>query len=164
MMRALIAYCTRYGAARRCATHLSQRISGTVDVVDLGATRSVALEQYDAIVIGGSIYAGRIQRQVTSFCEFHERELVVKPVAVYLCCLYQGERATAQLNAAYPDWLLAHAVYAALPGGELRYASLRWLDRLAVRGLPRPGDDVLLMRTAALDALAAAVNTRAGAR
>ena len=159
-MKILIAFCSRYGAARRCASLLAERITVPADVVDLGATRRVDLALYDVVVLGGSVYGGRIQRRLVSFCDFHEQQLMKKEVGVYLCCLYQGERAVQQLHAAYPAWLLAHSFHSALPGGELRFGDLRWIDRLAVRGLPHSREDMLLLKTDAMDALAAAVNEK----
>jgi menaquinone-dependent protoporphyrinogen oxidase len=159
-MKVLIAYCSRYGTAHQCATDIAKRITAEVDVVDLADTRDIDLSPYGMVVIGGSVYAGKIERRILSFCESHRTQLSQKDLAVYLCCLYQGERALQQLHEAYPDWMLAHAFHAALPGGELRYAELRWRDKMAVRGVARPGEDVRLLKPEALQALAAAANGR----
>jgi menaquinone-dependent protoporphyrinogen oxidase len=156
-MKTLIAYCSRYGTARTCASHLAQALGSAAEVVDLAVARPASLSPYDAVVIGGSIYAGRIQTRITAFCDLHREELLNTTVGVYLCCLYQGERAERQMREAFPDWLLAHASHAALPGGELRYAGLRWYHKLAIRGLAFPGEDVLLLKTGELDALAVSV-------
>ena len=159
-MKVLVAYLSRYGTARRCATDIAKRVTAEVDVVDLAATRVVDLAPYAMVVVGGSVYAGKIERRLLSFCETHRQQLSQKSLAVYLCCLYQGEHALRQLHEAYPEWLLAHAFHAALPGGELRYADLRWRDRMAVRGLAKPGEDVRLLKPEAIEALVTAVNER----
>jgi len=161
-MKVLVAYCSRYGTARYCASVIAQRLTAPVDVVDLDATRTIDIAPYGLVVIGGSVYAGDIERRIVSFCESHRDQLLQKPLAVYLCCLYQGERALRQLHAAYPDWVLAHAFQAALPGGQLRYAELRWRDRIAVRGIAHAGEDVQALKPEALEALATAVNGRIG--
>jgi menaquinone-dependent protoporphyrinogen oxidase len=157
-VKVLIAYRTRYGTAAECARSLVRRIAAESRLVDLALVRKPDVSAFDVVLIGGSVYGGKIQREVTSFCEREREVLLKKKVGLFLCCLYRGEHAKAQLREAFPQWLHSHAFAAALPGGELRFGSLRLLDRLLVRGLPHPPGDVLLLDPQALEDLAAAVN------
>jgi menaquinone-dependent protoporphyrinogen oxidase len=156
-MKTLIAYRTKYGTAAACARTLAEKIGGETALADIADARDVNVREYDVVLIGGSIYAGKLQRKVVSFCERNQSALMQRRVGIYLCCLYQGEEALIQLQAAFPDWLLAHAFAKALPGGEIHYDALTFLDRLLVRGLPHPPGDLSRMRPEALDELAAAV-------
>jgi menaquinone-dependent protoporphyrinogen oxidase len=117
------------------------------------------VKEYDVVLIGGSIYAGKLQRKVVAFCEKNRFALLQRRVGVFLCCLYQGEEALMQLQAVFPDWLLAHSFARVLPGGEVHYDRLTFLDRLLVRSLPHPAGDISRMRPQALDELAAAVKS-----
>jgi menaquinone-dependent protoporphyrinogen oxidase len=158
-MRTLIAYRTKYGTVAACARMLAEKIGGDVALADLADARDVSVREYDVVLIGGSIYAGKLQRKVVSFCEKNRGALLQRRVGVFLCCLYQGEEALMQLQSAFPDWLLAHAFARALPGGEVHYDRLTFLDRLLVRSLPHPPGDLLRMRPEAMDELAAAVKS-----
>jgi menaquinone-dependent protoporphyrinogen oxidase len=122
------------------------------------------VQEYEVVLIGGSIYAGKLQRKVVSFCEKNRSALLQRKVGIFLCCLYQGEEALMQLQSAFPDWLLAHAFARVLPGGEVHYDRLTFLDRLLVRSLPHRTGQFSRMRPEALDELAAAVGalSRAG--
>jgi len=160
-MRTLIAYRTKYGTAAACARTLAEKIGGDTDLADLADARDVSLREYDVVIIGGSIYAGKLQRKVVSFCEKNRRILLQRPVGIFLCCLYEGEEALMQLQSAFPDWLLAHAFARALPGGEVHYDRLTFLDRLLVRSLPHRTGDFSRMRPEALDDLAAAAKSPA---
>jgi menaquinone-dependent protoporphyrinogen oxidase len=155
-LRTLIAYRTKYGTAAACARILLEKIGGDTVLANLADARDVNVREYDVVLVGGSIYAGKVQRTVVSFCERNRAALLQRNVGVFLCCLYQGEDALMQLQSAFPDWLLAHAFARALPGGEIHYNRLTLLDRLLVRGLKRPPGDLSRMRPAALEELASA--------
>jgi menaquinone-dependent protoporphyrinogen oxidase len=154
----LIAYRSKYGTTARCARILAERITAPTELVDLNAVRNPDVTRFDVVLVGGSIYGGKIQRQVPAFCERNREKLMLCHVGLFLCCLSHGERALAQLQSAFPEWLLAHAFARSLPGGELRYTSLTLADRLLVRGLTRSLSDISLLKIDALETLGDAVN------
>jgi len=152
-MKTLIAYRSKYGTTASVAHQVAERVGGNVTVCDLAASPVRDVASYDTVLIGGSIHAGRIQRQVGSFCERHRSVLLGRRVGLFLCCLYTGEEADVQMQSAFPDWLLAHAVARVFPGGEIHYDRLTFLDRLLVRALPHPGD-VSRLNPSAIEELA----------
>jgi menaquinone-dependent protoporphyrinogen oxidase len=155
-LKTLIAYRTKYGTAAACARLLLEKIGGDTALADLADARDVNVRDYDVVLVGGSIYAGKLQRSVVSFCERNRAALLQRRVGIFLCCLYRGEDALMQMQAAFPDWLLVHAFARVLPGGEIHYDRLTLLDRLLVRGVPHPSGDLSRMNASALDELAAA--------
>ncbi len=157
-MSVLIVFRSRYGATARCARILSERIRSRTTVVDLGAVRRPGVTDFDVVLVGGSIYGGKVQRDVPAFCERNREALLGRSVGLFLCCLSEGEHAAQQLEGAFPPWLLAHAFARSLPGGELHYRALRPLDRLLVRSVTSSRHDVSRIRIDALDGLADAVN------
>ncbi len=156
-MRTLIAYRTKYGTTAQCARTLAQKIGGEVTLADLAREPHAAADGYDVVLVGGSIYAGKIQRQVLSFCERNREALLSRKVGLFLCCLFTGEEATVQMQSSFPDWLLAHAIARAFPGGQVRFDQLSLIDRLLVRSLPHPRGDISRLRPEALEELAGAV-------
>ena len=159
-MKTLICYCSRYGTTADCAGVLAQKVGGDTTLVDLARDRWPALAGSDVVLIGGSIYAGKIQRQVVSFCERNRQPLLRTRVGVFLCCLFTGESAEMEMQTAFPDWLLAHAFSSVLPGGQIRFSRLSFLDRLLVRAVHPVRGDLSRLRPEALDELARAA--RAG--
>jgi menaquinone-dependent protoporphyrinogen oxidase len=158
VVRVLIAYRSRYGTAEECAGELRRRIHAATELADLRTAHRIEVSGFDAVIVGGSIYGGRIQRQVTDFCEGQREELEARPVALYLCCLHQGALAEAQLRDAFPGWLLERAFAAVLPGGALHQGRLSFLDRLLVRGVTRGVRDVSFVNLGILAGLADQVN------
>ena len=157
-MKTLIAYRSKYGAAASCARALAQRLTMETVVADLAQRPWPDPSQFDAVLIGGSIYTGRIQREVGRFCESNRRALSGRPVGLYICCMYQGDQAQAQLQGAYPQWLSSRAFVARSVGGELHRGELSLFDRFLLLGLPRSTMDVLAIDVAAVETVAAACN------
>lgn len=158
-MKVFIGFRSKYGTTEACARALAERIKAETALADLRIRHTPDVHAFDVVLIGGSIYGGRIQREVTSFCERRGELLLKRKVGLFLCCLSQGEHAREQLQAAFPEWLAAHAFACSLFGGELRYDKLTLLDKLLVRGLPRPPHGVSLLDTDAVAAMADLVNS-----
>jgi len=59
-MNILIAYATKYGCTEKCAAVLSEKLTGKVDLCNLKGGRASDLTQYEKVIIGGSIYMGKI--------------------------------------------------------------------------------------------------------
>jgi menaquinone-dependent protoporphyrinogen oxidase len=161
-VRALVAYRSRYGTTEACAKQVAERLHAQAVVVDLARGKPPAVGGFDVVLVGGSIYGGKIQREVGWFCEANREALLGRPVGLFLCCLYRGARAESQLAEAFPSWLSAHAFAARVLGGELHYQGLRLFDRFLVRSLPHPAGDVSQVREEEIEALAAAANAHMG--
>jgi menaquinone-dependent protoporphyrinogen oxidase len=157
-MKALVAYRTRYGTTEACAKDLAGRLAAEATCVDLAKGTPPAVGGFDVVLIGGSIYGGKIQREVASFCERNQEALLERQVGLFLCCLHQGTRAEAQMREAFPPWLAEHAFSGRILGGELHHDRLRFFDRLLVRSLPHPAGDVSRIRAYEIEALAAEAN------
>jgi menaquinone-dependent protoporphyrinogen oxidase len=157
-VKALIAFRTRYGTTAACARQIAGRLRAESMCVDLAEGKTPDVRGFDVVLIGGSMYGGKIQREVSWFCERNQEALLGRPVGIFLCCLYQGARAEAQLREAFPPWLAEHAFAGRVLGGELHYARLRLFDRLLVQSLPHPAGNVSRVHAQEIEALAQATN------
>ena len=157
-MKVLIAYRSRYGATESCARALAGKISAETVLHDLRAAGRPPLSGFDLVLVGGSIYGGKIQREIEPFCDRERERLLSKRVGLFICCFYQGERGMAELSAAFPPWLSAHAFAREILGGELSMHKLSFMDRLLVRSLVHPARDIQAIQKDAIDRLARAVN------
>ena len=157
-MKVLIAYRSKHGTTATCARLLGERIHAESVIADLAQTPWPAAREFGVVLLGGSIYGARIQREVSAFCNRQREELLSRKVGVFLCSIYQGELARAQLQGAFPEWLLAHAFATSLFGGELHLSRLTFWDKFSLLGNPRWSQEDLHTDAGAIDALAAAVN------
>jgi menaquinone-dependent protoporphyrinogen oxidase len=157
-MSVLIVYRSKYGFTAGCCRALARLIASESTVADLASRGVPDPREFDIVLVGGSIYGGKMQREVVSFCDRHAPVLGERRVGLFISCLYEGEHAQAQLRAAFPDWLTGHAFAAGLFGGEIRYRELTFLDRLLVRSVSPLSTDVSHPKPEAMQAMADAVN------
>lgn len=60
-MKNLIVYATKHGTAKKCAEMLKTRLNGETVLANVKETPP-DLEDFDTVVLGGSIYIGKMQK------------------------------------------------------------------------------------------------------
>ncbi len=154
-MNVLIVYASKYGAVQRVCETLHQKLDTPPTMVNLRISAEPELDPYDTVIVGGSIYAGRILPSIPRFVERHREELLRKRVLLFVSCLYEGEKGLEQLREAFPGWLQVHAKGAHNVGGEIILEKLRFLDRLIIRNFAKVQENVRKIDEEAIDRLAA---------
>ena len=61
-MKTLIVYSSKHGTAEKSANILKSKLTGDVDVVNIMLFAPTNLDKYDNIILGGSIYIGKVQK------------------------------------------------------------------------------------------------------
>ncbi len=141
-MKSLIVYVSRYGTTAECARRLSELLPGESRLVDIRRERRPSFESYDSVVIGGPIYAGKISREISAFCDYNQKEIERRRVGLFICCLYDGEKAQVELNEAFPAWLNAHASGRYAFGGAIKMSKLNFVDRFLIRKIAGSEKDI----------------------
>src|SRR5690554_7784897 len=101
-MNTLIAYGTKYGCAEKCAIELANELDGNVDTVNLKENNKLELAKYDRVIIGGSAYIGRIQKEVTDFINLNLNELLKKEIGLFICGMQEGEELKKEIAGNFP--------------------------------------------------------------
>ncbi len=140
-MKTLIVYGTKYGSTERCAAMLSEQLNGKVELFDLKAVKDVDLSQYDRVVIGGSMYMGKIQKEVSGFCSKNLNTLKDKKLGFYICCMREGDLAEKQLYESFPQELLTNSIACEHFGGEFIFNKMSFIDRLIVKKVSKVDKD-----------------------
>lgn len=132
-MKTIIIYSTHNGCTEKCAKNLSQKLNGDISVVNLKNVTPKILNDYDTIIIGGSIRAGKIQSKIKKFCLQQAASLKTKRLGLFLCCMEQGDTAQKQFDDAYPEELRQHAMATGLFGGEFNFDKMNFLEKAIIR-------------------------------
>ncbi len=127
-MNTLIVYRSKHGTTGKCAAILSEKFPGTVDVYDLKLAVAPDLTKYDRVVIGGSIYAGRIQKEIKEFCTQNLNLLMNKKLGLFICCMFPNH-AEMQLKNSFPQELLSNAAAKESFGGEMRFSDMNFAEK-----------------------------------
>lgn len=127
-MKTLVVYGTTYGYAQDCAHTLAALLPGPVEVVDAASAMMLPIRAFDRIIIGSSVYMGKPQKSVVTFCTQRQQELMEKQLGLYLCCALP-EGFDAAISLAFPQPLRQSAVAVANFGGRLDTAKMSFMHR-----------------------------------
>ncbi len=121
---------------------LREQLSGDVSLINLKKDRNPDIACYDTIIVGGSIHAGKIQKDIRRFCESNSYTLLQKSLGLYICHMQEGETAQREFDDAYPEELRAHAVATGLFGGEFDFEKMNFIERTIVHKIAKIEDSV----------------------
>lgn len=130
-MKTLILYATKHGATREIA----QRIAGLLDgatLIDLEGGSVPALDGYDCVLIGSSVYAGMLRKAAKAFAAEHKDALMNKTLGLFVSGI-SPEGAQGYLDANYPKEVVAHAKAKAMLGGAFDPAKTNFFEKLVMR-------------------------------
>jgi menaquinone-dependent protoporphyrinogen oxidase len=127
-----VVYSTKHGTTEKVAQHIATLLGGDVTLVSLEDSRNPDMAAYDCVVVGGSIYAGKIRGKVASFCAKNLSVLLQKQVVLFVCGMNYKEY-DAELRKAFPEQLRSHAVWAGVVGGEFYIDRMNFFERFLIR-------------------------------
>ncbi len=157
-MKTLVTYATNHGATAAAAETLGQAIGGDVTVLDIKDDPKHDISAYDTVLLGGSIHAGNIQRRVRKFCESNKTALLGKRLGLFVSCMYEGDKARQQFDAAYPSSLRTHASAEGFFGGILNWEKMNFIERTIVKKVEGVSHTVDKMDHEAIAAFARAIS------
>ncbi|MCM1989381.1 flavodoxin domain-containing protein [Oceanirhabdus seepicola] len=157
-MKTLIVYATKYGCTEKCVKILSEKINGKVDLYDLKGKSELNITQYERIIIGGSIYIGKIRKEVSEFCLENLNVLKDKKVGLFICCMGEGDAVEKQLKESFPQDLIENTVVIESFGGEFIFKKMNFLERLIVKKVSKIDKDVSNILEERIDNFAQLIN------
>lgn len=134
-MKIAIVYATKYGCTKKCAEILKSYLHGEVSIYSAKADK-INLSQYDAVFIGGSVYMGKIQKEITHFCKRNLKQLLHKKIGLFACC-YTPKDTEGFFETLYPIELINHAFYVTSVGGIMDYEKMNFLYRKLFQSLKK---------------------------
>ncbi len=146
MARILVAYASRKGSTEEIAQAIGKELQAAGHTADaIGIAKVTSLQGYNAVLIGGPMYMGRIDGSIGKFVKRHEQDLARVPVAGFVVCLSAAVKdqegiawAEKALHAALaPLQPVAETVFA----GRLDPEKLSWFQRWITRKVKSPVGD-----------------------
>ena len=80
----------------RIARYIAEKTGG--DCYDLKDMTEIDLEQYQTVVFGTGVHAGKPYKQVTGYINKNRGQLTGKDVKLFICCMYNGDRGSSQCS------------------------------------------------------------------
>ncbi|MCL2632580.1 MAG: flavodoxin domain-containing protein [Coriobacteriia bacterium] len=132
-MKTLILYSTKHGSTAVVAQHIASGIDDTV-MHDLKKGEHPVLADFDCIIVGSAIYAGKILEQAQLFLAQNTAMLCSKRLGLFLCGMGAEAQAGA-FTANFSPELLDAARAIAFLGGVFDPAKASFFERLIMRAV-----------------------------
>ena len=141
-MKTLIVYASKHGCAKKAAEKMAQAFGNDTEVNDIRNLIRIDLEDFDRVIIGGSIHAGRIQSQIKTFVQRNLNLLLEKQLGLYICHMEEGDGAMKELTDNFPDQLIDHATATGLFGGEFDFEKMNIIEKFIVKKVAKVNESV----------------------
>jgi len=158
-MKTAVLYTTNYGTTAKCAEALAQKIGEGSQAIALKENPNPDLSGFQAIVLGGSVYVGKIQPEMDKFIKARSTELLTKPLVLFLCAMQENEMEN-QLRNAFPEELRNHALQTAWVGGAYYLKKMGWLQRTMIKTIAKVEEEQEAIQWQVLDQLADLLKTK----
>ncbi len=132
-MNTLIVYASKYGCTEKCAELLSKELDGEVDIINLKKVLDIDISKYKKIIIGGSIYIGKIRKEVTEFCSKYLDKLKGKQIGLFICGMQEGDIINTEFNENFNPVLIKIAEAKECFGGEFILDKMNFIERFIVK-------------------------------
>ena len=140
-MSTLIAYASKHGCTERCAEKLALGLGEKVELYNLKSGKPLDISQYDKVIIGSSVYVGKVNKEATEFCTNNLEELGNKKVGLFICGSQEGEGLKQELSAAFPQELQSKAVVIECFGGEFTFSKMSFMEKTIVKVIAKTNKD-----------------------
>ena len=140
-MNTLIVYATKYGCAQKCAMELSKEFKDNVELINLKDKSNVDFLKYDRIIIGGSVYIGRIQKEVTDFISNNLGKLLKKEIGLFICGMQEDDMLEKEISDNFPAELISKAKSVKHFGGEFTFNKMNFMEKVIVKKISKVTSD-----------------------
>ena len=132
-MRTIIVYTTKYGCVEKAVNILKSKMTGDISIVNIAKEKAPSLDSFDNIILGGSIYVGKIQKALTKYIDANLPALLGKRVGLFICAAQPEPVSTKELEDNFPVELFNRAVVKEVFGHEYRLDKVGFINKIILR-------------------------------
>ncbi|MBU1240440.1 flavodoxin domain-containing protein, partial [Myxococcota bacterium] len=154
-MKTLIFFSTKHGAAEKFARLISDALPGS-EVRNAADGAAISFEDYDALIIGSSLYAGRMQKRFRKLISSNLHAILKKPVYLFVVGGEKDKYLTAARENLPPE-LMEHAACVEYAGHIYDLKQMNFFERLIMRMVAKVRESEFALREEAALRIAAAV-------
>lgn len=141
-MKFAIIYATKHGCTNKCAHTLANNLDINTALINIETDKNININDYDSIILGGSIHAGAINKKLSSFMEKNLNVLLQKNLGLFICCMFEGDQALEQFRNAFPESIRNKAEAHGLFGGELTLEKMNLFEKAIIKKVANVEENV----------------------
>ena len=159
IMKNLIIFTTKYGSVEKSVNLLKEKLNGETTIVNLKKETVPNLDDFDNILLGGSIYMGRTQKILMNFAKTNLHKLLEKRIGLFLNCAEKTEKKYEQCKNCFPAELYQNAVAKGFFGDEIIWEKCSFFDKLLIRMIMKSKESFSNIDNEKIDKFAKQMNT-----
>jgi menaquinone-dependent protoporphyrinogen oxidase len=133
-MKTILIYSTKYGCTEQAAKRIQAALGGETALFNIMKDSVPPLDTYDTVILGGSVYIGKVQKQLTAYMSSHLEQLLDKNVSLFLCAgAPKGEEQAKELQNAFPEALFKQAVVKDVLGYAYSFDKMGFFEKLIMK-------------------------------
>ena len=90
-MKTLIIYSSKHGTTKECCALVQQKLTHDSEIVSIEHNNTIDLSTVENVLIGSSVYAGKINKHLLKWINDHLNILTTKKLGIFLCCSIEEE-------------------------------------------------------------------------
>lgn len=158
LLKTLIIYESRFGTVKKAVDFIAVKLTIQPEIMTSKEAIKTNLAEFDTIIIGGSIMAGKIQKDITAFITSRLSELLTKKIALFLAAgTPDKELLKKEISEAYPQALRDKSLYTAHIGYEYDFSKLNFIFKVMIKKIAKVYESVSSINYEELDKLVLAV-------
>jgi len=125
-MKTAVIYASKYGTTESCAKQVADALKA--DLISLERKSKINLSTYDRIILGSSVYIGKLRKPMRQFIENNKSALSKQTHGIFVCC-----SDTTEFKGLYPDSLEQSVKNTGKFGYEIKYEQMKFIDRIIMK-------------------------------
>lgn len=132
-MKGLIIYSSKHGTTEYCAKKLKENLNSQFDIINIKNVKTIDINNYSKIIIGTSVYAGAINKDLKAYVESNKAELLTKDLGIFMCCMSKEDKANQQFKDNFSEELLKSSKIIASFGGEFKFSKMNFFEKTIIK-------------------------------
>ena len=139
-MKNLIIFTTKYGSVEKSANLLKAKLNGETTIVNLKKNTVPDINNFDNIILGGSVYMGRTQKELMKFAKNNLQKLLEKRIGLFLNCAEKTEKKFEQCKRSFPVELYEKSIVKGFFGDEITWEKCNAFHKLIIKSIKKSKD------------------------
>lgn len=145
-MRIAVFYASKHGTTEKIAKQIVAGLSPQDGNAINIKKEHPDIESFDYIILGSSIYAGKIQPVMDAFCRNNLSALKEKVIGLFICGMETDEiKQKAELASAFLPELQENSVTKSFMGGEFIFEKMNIVERWLVKRIAKVSNSVSMI-------------------
>ena len=142
-MKTAIIYASKHGCTDKCAHTLANELNNNAVLINLDVSTDVNFDEFNTVIIGGSIHAGSMNKKIKKFTEKSIDLLNQKKTGLFICCMEEeDEKVLEQFQNAYPESLRNKAIAHGFFGGEFNFDKMNFFEKAIIKKIAKTDQNV----------------------